>query len=177
MIVSRSERLILREAVASDTDFYLALLNEPSWHQFIYQHEMNTREKVVEYLEEKVIPAYQAQGFGFWVVELKSNKQPIGICGFIKRDSLEHIDLGFAFLEAFWGKGYAFEAAAASLIYAESNLNLDKILAITLPENKRSIKLLQRLGFAFESTFSHPGSDEVLLLYSLTSSPSDRSRF
>ena len=171
MIITTTERLVLREATASDNnadaDFYLALLNEPAWHQFIYQHEMNTKEKVVEYLEQKVIPAYREFGFGFWVVETKSDQQPIGICGFIKRDSLEHVDLGFAFLEAFWGHGYAFEAAEASLEYAKSELSDNKILAITLPENKRSSRLLEKLGFTLESTFSHPGSDEILSLYAI----------
>ena len=167
MIISTSERLSLREATLTDVDFYLALLNEPAWHQFIYQHDMNTREKIVDYLGQKVIPAYRDLGFGFWVVEQKDNNRPIGICGFIKRESLPHPDLGFAFLESHWGKGYAFEAAEAALDYARSNLNLEKVLAITLPENKRSSRLLERLEFEFESTYSHPGSDEVLLLYSI----------
>lgn len=167
MIISTSKRLALREATLADAEFYLRLMNEPAWHQFIYQHEMNTTEKIVEYLEQKVIPAYQTLGFGFWVVELQDEKHPIGICGFIKRDTLEHADLGFAFLKSHWGKGYAFEAAEASLNYAKSNLNEDKILAITLPENSRSSRLLERLGFELESNFSHPGSDEVLSLFSI----------
>ncbi|MFK7804535.1 MAG: GNAT family N-acetyltransferase [Anaerolineae bacterium] len=167
-MISATGRLNLREATTADAEFFLTLLNEPAWLKFISQHEMRTHEHVVEYLETKIIPSYSANGFGFWVVELKADQQPIGICGFIKRDSLEHADLGFAFLEAVWGQGYAFEAAVASLKYAKINLSEPKILAITLPENKRSSSLLERLGFDLESTFSHSGSDEILSLYSLT---------
>lgn len=167
MEIAGTDRLSLREARVDDAEFFRALLNEPAWLKFISQHEIRSHAQVVDYLETRIIPPYANDGFGFWVVELKADRRPIGICGFIKRDSLEHIDLGFAFLEAYWGHGYAFEAAEASLDYARSNVNDNKILAITLPENKRSSTLLERLGFGLESTFSHPGSDEILSLYSI----------
>ena len=172
MLISVTDRLNLREATTADAEFFLALLNEPAWLKFIAQHDIRAHNQVVEYLETRIIPSYATNGFGFWVVELRASNRPIGICGFIKRDSLEYIDLGFAFLEAHWGQGYAFEAAEASLKYARSNIDDDKILAITLPENKRSCGLLERLGFELESTFSHPGSDEILSRYSIENQPS-----
>lgn len=167
MTIAVTDRLNLREATTADAEFFLTLLNQPAWLKFISQHDIRTQEQAIAYLQTKIIPSYAQNGFGFWVAEARANRRPIGICGFIKRDSLEHIDLGFAFLEAFWGQGYAFEAAEAALEYARLNLNDDKILAITLPENKRSCGLLERLGFKLESTFSHPGSDEILSLYAL----------
>jgi len=72
------------------------------------------------------------------------------MCGLVKRDTLEHPDLGFAFLPEAWGKGYAFEAASAVLKHTQDALSLSRILAITNPDNDASIKLLGRLGFQFE---------------------------
>jgi RimJ/RimL family protein N-acetyltransferase len=86
------------------------------------------------------------------------------MCGLIKRDTLEDVDIGFAFLPAYWGKGYAYEAAAAVMTYGEKVLGLDRIVAITSLDNDRSAKLLEKLGLRFEEKLQlAPGSDEVKL--------------
>ena len=142
-------------------------MNEPGWLKYIAQHDIQTTQKGIEYIETRIMPAYAQDGIGLWLVELKESHRPIGICGFVNRDSLDHVDIGFAFLDAFGGKGYAFEAAEACLAFARSNLKDDNILAIVLPESKISIRLLEKLGFEQTSIFSHPGSDEKLHLFSI----------
>lgn len=165
MIISQTKRLVLREASTDDSEFILKLINEPVWHKFISSHSIDTIEKASEYIEQKFIAAYQELGFGLWVVEKNDSEAPIGICGLLKRDSLDCIDLGFAFLTDYWGQGFAFEATTASLMYARSELKVQKIVAITDPSNSRSVKLLEKIGFIYESKYSHPGSKEVLSLY------------
>jgi RimJ/RimL family protein N-acetyltransferase len=84
------------------------------------------------------------------------------MCGLLKRETLPDVDLGFAFLPQYWGKGYAFEAASATLHQAKDVFKLTRILAITNPDNDASIKLLNRLGFRFERvTRLSRDSDEV----------------
>ncbi len=168
MIILKTNRLLLREASVDDSEFILKLVNEPAWQKFISNLSIDTIEKASEYIEQKLITMYQKFGFGLWVVERTDDKIPIGLCGLLKRDSLQNIDLGFAFLSDYWGRGFATEAAIASLMYAEKEIKVKKIVAITHPLNISSVKLLERAGFIYEETFSHPGSDEVLSLYAKT---------
>jgi RimJ/RimL family protein N-acetyltransferase len=93
---------------------------------------------------------YERLGFGLYLTELKGEGVPIGICGLIKRDSLEDVDIGFAFLPKFWGKGYAYESALAVMEYGKRSFGLNRLVAITTPDNYSSAKLLEKLGFNFE---------------------------
>ena len=165
MDIIKTQRLTLREATIEDATFILALLSEPAWHQFIASHSIDSLEKASEYIEEKMLASYREHGFGLWLVESIAESTPVGICGLLQRDTLPHPDLGFALLSQHWGQGFAFEAAAACLAYAQDTLSLQQLLAIAKPLNQRSIALLEKLGFRYESGFSHPGSDEVLSLY------------
>lgn len=74
----------------------------------------------------------------------------MGICGILRRDSLEHPDVGFAFLQRFRARGYAFESASAVMVHARGTLGLGRILAITSQDNTASIGLLDKLGFTFQ---------------------------
>jgi RimJ/RimL family protein N-acetyltransferase len=68
------------------------------------------------------------------------------MCGLLKRDALEHPDIGFALLPEFWGQGYAYESAAAVMAFGKDVLGLDRILAVTNPDNYSSMRLLEKLG-------------------------------
>ena len=102
------------------------------------------------YLSNGPLAMYQRHGFGLYRVELKSTGEAIGLCGLIKRDTLEHVDIGYALFPAYWGQGYAAEATAATRDYARDTLQLPRLLAICSPDNAPSIGLLQRLGLAYE---------------------------
>jgi RimJ/RimL family protein N-acetyltransferase len=84
------------------------------------------------------------------LTELKESGVPIGICGLLKRDGLEDVDIGFAFLPKFWARGYAYESAAAVMEYGKTILGLNRIVAITSPDNYASGRLLEKLGLRFE---------------------------
>jgi RimJ/RimL family protein N-acetyltransferase len=158
--------LNLREFTLDDTQFVIELLNSPQWLQFIGDRQVKTREQAINYLQNGPINSYWQHGFGLSVVEKKDNQMAIGMCGLIKRDTLENPDIGFAFLPDFFGKGYAFEIASALLLYAKETLLIPSIWAITLPDNARSIRLLEKLGFSFVKTFTFPDSQQELRLYS-----------
>lgn len=108
---------------------------------------------------------YAGLGFGLYLTELKEGGIPIGICGLIKRDSLEDVDIGFAFLPGFRGKGYAYESASAVMAYGRKVLGLNRIVAITTPDNHGSARLLEKLGMHFERTIRLSNDTEELSLF------------
>jgi len=146
-----TDRLRLKRFVEGDAAFIVSLLNQPSFLRFIGDKGVRTLEDAQSYIRNGPIKSYQEHGFGLYLVELKSKQLPIGMCGLLKRDSLPNVDLGFAFLPEFWREGYAHEAASAVLAHAQNDLGLERILAIANPDNDASIRLLEKLGFKFET--------------------------
>jgi RimJ/RimL family protein N-acetyltransferase len=150
MKILETERLVLRRLTAADAPFILQLVNEPSWVQYIGDKGVRTLEDARNYIDKGPIEMYGRLGFGLYLVELKASGEPIGMCGLIKRESLEDVDVGYAFLPRFWAKGYAFESASAVVAYGKSAFGLSRIIAITSKENYASAKVLEKLGFRFE---------------------------
>jgi len=145
-----TERLTLRKLSVEDAPFILRLVNEPSFLQFIGDKGVRNLEDARQYILNGPVASYAQNGFGLFLVQLKANQAPLGMCGLLKRETLEDVDIGFAFLPEFWNKGYAFEAAAGVLSYAKDVLKLPRIVAITNKDNDASGKLLEKLGFHFD---------------------------
>lgn len=169
MTVLETDRLALRRLTLGDAAFMRRLVNEPSWLEFIGDRGVRTEEDAREYLSNGAIASYARHGFGLWAVVLRGGGAPIGICGLVKRDFLDDADLGFAFLPEFQGSGYGRESAAAVLAFARRVLGLRRVVAITVAANRRSIALLEKLGFAFERTLRHPADGAEVFLYSVGS--------
>ncbi len=163
--VAETERLLLRWLDASDSAFILELVNEPSWIRYIGDKDVKTLHDAERYIQNGPIAMYDRLGFGLYLVERKEIGEPIGICGLIKREALENVDLGFAFLPRFWGNGYAVESASAVMSYGRRVLGLARIVAIISHDNHRSGKLLDKLGFRFESTVRLQQNGDDLHLY------------
>ena len=164
--ILETQRLRLREFTNADTEFIIALLNSPGWLEFIGDRNVRTKEEALTYLENGPLKSYRENGFGLWMVELKENNIPIGMCGIISRPNLEKPDIGFAFLPEYNGKGYGYEMASATLDFAREELNIPVLYAITLAENKNSIRLLEKIGLKYSKAITFEGSEEELLLYS-----------
>lgn len=143
-IVIETQRLILRKFTLEDAPFLLELVNTPAWLQFIGDRNVHTVEEAENYLRNGNLKSYAEHGFGFYLVVTKESNEAIGMCGMVKRDSLEDIDIGFAFLPNSIGKGYGYEAASATLNYAQNVLKLGKIIAIVDPQNTSSIALIKK---------------------------------
>lgn len=133
-----------------DAEFILALLNDPSFLRFIGDKKVRTLEDARNYILTGPMQSYERFGFGLFLTELKESSAPIGICGLLKRDTLNDVDIGFALLPEYRGKGYGFESAKATLIYGKDIIGLKRIVAITSPDNEASITLLEKLGFNLE---------------------------
>jgi len=165
--VLETERLVLRWITAEDAEFILELLNEPSWLRFIGDRGVRALDDAREYVRNGPAAMYERHGVGLYLVESKQDAAPLGICGLIRRDSLEDIDIGFAFLPGYWGNGYALESSAAVLEYGRRALGLRRIVAITSPDNDSSIRLLEKLGLKFERTMRMPGETEDVKLFGI----------
>ncbi|WP_372526576.1 GNAT family N-acetyltransferase [Piscinibacter sp.] len=166
-----TERLRLRTLVIDDAPFILELVNEPSWLRFIGDRGVRSIEQARDYIVQGPMAMFARLGFGLYLTELKDGALPIGICGLIKRDSLPDVDLGFAFLPRFWGCGYARESAAAVLAHGLGALGLKRIAAITSPDNRRSIRLLESIGFGRECRVAMADGEAEVELYAHPANP------
>jgi len=165
VIVFETERLNLRRLTASDAAFILELVNEPSWLRFIGDRNVHSLEDAEGYIAKGPVASYEKLGFGLYLVERKEDLAPIGMCGLIQRDYLPHADIGFAYSPKFWGQGFAFEAAAATMAYARDTLGLGPIVAIVNPDNVRSITLLGKIGMRFEKMIRLEGESSDVKLF------------
>ena len=152
--VLETDRLSLRELTQDDAEFIVAQLNDPDFIRNVVDRGVRT------------IEGYHRHGFGLLLVELKGAHTPIGICGLIKRDALDDVDIGFAFLPPYRSQGFALEAATATVRLAR-RLGLSRIVAIVAPHNADSIKLLDKLGFRHERRIRLGDDAEELLLYAV----------
>ncbi|MEO7723428.1 MAG: GNAT family N-acetyltransferase [Chthoniobacterales bacterium] len=167
MTTLETTRLRLRPMVEEDAAFLLEVLNEPAFIRNVGDRGVRTVEDAAHYLRERITAQYERFDFGMWLVELSKTGEPVGICGLIKRDNLEEVDLGFSFLERFWSRGYALEAAAAALRAAWEVAKLSRLVAIVAPHNIASVRLLEKLGFLLENKIRLAPEAEELLLFAI----------
>ncbi len=154
-------RLALRELNVDDAPFVLQLLNDPSFLRYIGDRGVRNLEEAQRYIVKGMVQSYERHGFGLWLVELLADgHRPIGLCGLVSREGLPAPDIGFALLPDWWSQGFALEAASAVMAHARRVVGLARVLAIASLQNESSVRLLNRLGFRFESEIRMPG--EVL---------------
>ncbi|GGG35027.1 GNAT family N-acetyltransferase [Bizionia arctica] len=166
MKIAETNRLIISKFTLSDAPFFLELVNTPNWLKYIGERNIKTIAQAEEALKNGHLKSYENNGFGFYKLLLKEEKNKIvGTCGLIKRETLDDVDIGFAMLPEYEGKGFGFESSDAILKLAKETFNLDKIVAITLPTNTNSIKLLEKLGLTYEKRVKPFEDDEELLLF------------
>jgi RimJ/RimL family protein N-acetyltransferase len=132
----------------------LQLLTDPAFLRNIGDRGVHNIEEARNYIATGPRASYQQFGFGLYLVEQKQPAAPIGMCGLLRRDWHPDVELGFAFLPTGRGKGYATEAAQATLDFARRSLGLRRFVATTSLDNNDSIRVLQKLGFQFERQVS-----------------------
>jgi RimJ/RimL family protein N-acetyltransferase len=108
-----------------------------------------------------------SRGHSIWLVVRKDSGVAVGMCGLIKRDALDDVDLGYAILPPYFGQGYAHEAAAASVAYARETVGLRRLVAITSPGNAASAALLEKIGMRFDRLVYLSAGDAGTRLHSM----------
>ncbi len=155
----QTERLQVQNLSLSDSAFIFELVNTSGWIKFIGDRNITNTEDANTYIA-KILANDQ---INYWVVKLKSGDASIGIITLIKRNYLDHHDIGFAFLPAYSKMGFAFEAAKCVLDQLKLNETHKTLLATTIKDNVNSIRLLEKLGFSFQKSITADGED--LLVY------------
>jgi RimJ/RimL family protein N-acetyltransferase len=164
MNVLETDRLILRRMTEADAAFVLGLLNEPSFLRFIGDRQVRTLDAARDYIVNGPMESYETNGFGLYLTLRKDDGAPIGICGLLRRDTLDDVDVGFALVPAFWSQGYASEAAAAVLAFAIDVLELPRVVAVVKPDNDASIRVVEKLGLQYSHMVRlAPGEPELKL--------------
>jgi len=157
-------RLILRPVIIEDAEFYFHLMNSPKWVQFIGDRHLKSPEDAALYIQQKMLPDWEKNDFGNFTIIRREDLVRIGTCGLFVREGLNGVDLGFALLSEYEGQGYAYEAASKIKDVAYEAFHLPELLAIALPENTDSLKLLKKMGFHAVGTTTLPGDEQEVLL-------------
>ncbi len=156
-----TSRLLLNKLALTDIELIFELVNTPGWIKFIGDRNIKSKEDAEAYIQKLV----NNPAINYWVVKIRDQHISIGIVTFIKRDYLNHHDIGFAFLPGYARQGYAYEASAVVLNDLMKDPAHAQILATTMKENSNSIRLLEKLGFRFNNEIKM--EDEVLLVYAV----------
>ena len=156
-----TERLALLPLMVDDASFIFQLVNTQGWIQFIGDRNILNVDLSKIYIQQLL----DNVNINYWVVHLKKEKIPVGVVTMIKKDYLPFHDIGFAFLEKYQGKGYAFEATERIISYAMNELKMENIAAVTNLENIRSIQLLEKLGLHFHDIIENNGENLNLYLF------------
>lgn len=163
-MVLETERLTLSWVQTGDAAFILKLLNDPTFIQNIRDEGIRTLDEAIVHIRIKFTSSYQKNGFGMYLVSLKSSGEHVGLCGIVKRASLDCPDIGYAFLAEHAGKGYASESAHAVMEYGTHILGIERIVGITSLDNKGSIKILEKAGLVFSKMISTEDGETMLFV-------------
>jgi ribosomal-protein-alanine N-acetyltransferase len=164
MLILETERLRLREMDSVlDAEFIFELLNSPDFIKYIGNRSVHSAQEAGKFIDTRYHQSYRDHGYGLYTVELKENGSPVGICGFVRRETLPGPDIGFAFLPDHEGKGYGFESGSAMMRYGREKLGFDEVFAITSLHNTASIRLLGKLGFLLLRVTDNPEGERLNL--------------
>ena len=158
-----TERLILRRLQESDLEPIAAMNADPRVMEY-FPAAFSRAES--EAFVERVREHFAKHGFGFWIVESRNDGDILGLTGLLRPRFEAHftpcVEVGWRFAVAHWGKGYATEAANAALRFGFESLRLDEIVAYTVPQNRRSRRVMEKLGMSRSESddFDHPNVPE-----------------
>lgn len=151
MKVLETERLIVRRLEADDLDSFSELCGSPDVMKYVGDGLPLSREQVREWIE-KSQENYAAHGFGCFAVVLKEGGRFIGYCGLINPVGGAEAEIIYALEKSYWGRGLAGETAGAMLDYGLGRCSLRRIVATIDPENRASVRIVEKLGMKYRLT-------------------------
>ena len=156
-----TDRLIIRPINLTDSKFIIELVNSEGWLKFIGNRNISNDNDAEKYIQ-KIL---DSPNFYYSVFQLKTTKEPIGIVTFLNRSEQRFPDIGFAMLPEYEKNGYTLEASRKYLDEIIESNKYKNIIAITIPDNEKSIRLLMKLGLEYESDYI--GDNKTLSIFSL----------
>jgi RimJ/RimL family protein N-acetyltransferase len=144
-----TSRLRLRQPAESDFDGYAALCADGEVMRYVGDHGALSREDAWRQFA-MLVGHWTLRGYGMWVVEELGSGAFVGRVGLHFPEGWPEPEVGWALARAYWGRGYALEAATAALRVAFDALGWQRAISLIAPLNLRSIRLAERLGERFE---------------------------
>lgn len=154
----RGERVLLRGWVPDDLEAFAALNADPR----VMEHYPAplARAEADAFVRDRVVPQFTARGFGLWAVEVPGVAPFIGYVGLLEHtfeaDFTPCFEIGWRLAFDHWGSGYATEAARCAVAFGFDEAGLDEIMSFTVPANRRSVAVMERLGMTRVGEFDHP---------------------
>ena len=164
-----TERLILRPHTIEDILPAYEMNLDTEVSKYTGDGGVVSLSEIERRIKEDVMGDYAKYGFGRFAVELKSKNKFIGFAGLKYLEDLDEVDLGYRLMSEYWGKGYATEASRACVKFGFEVLELDRVIALVMPDNEASINVLLKLGFKFDTFIEEDG--EQVKKYSLEKQP------
>ena len=152
-----TERLQLRAFEPDDASAFFELNSHPEVLRYTGEPALESVAEARAAIES--YPDFRTVGYGRWGCVLKSEQRVVGFCGLKYLEDLDEVDLGYRFLPEYWGMGLATEACVASVAFGFATLGLSEIIGLVLPENKASIRVLEKAGMTFEGSMDYLGSE------------------
>jgi RimJ/RimL family protein N-acetyltransferase len=146
-----TSRLYLRQFSMADLNDLSAIRSDPEVMRFIGTGQPHSVDQVKESLEH-ILAGWKQHGFGRWAVVHKPDKKLIGWSGLAFLDETDEIEIGYGIAKDYWGRGFTTEAAAASIRYGFEELKLNRIVAVAMPENIASRRVMEKIGMKYEKT-------------------------
>jgi len=152
------ERVLLRGWVPNDLEPFASLNAD----RRVMEHFPSslTRPESDAFVRERVVPPFDELGFGLWAVEVPEVARFIGYVGLVlhtfEAKFTPCVEIGWRLSFPYWGNGYATEAARVAIAFGFEEKGLDEIVSFTVPANRRSVAVMERLGMSHVGEFDHP---------------------
>lgn len=161
-ILLETERLYLREMTPEDAESAYLLNLDPEVIRYTGDNPFESVEEAKAFLGQYT--HYQQYGFGRWAVILKETGEYLGWCGLKYTPELDEFDIGYRFMQKFWGYGYATEAAEACMQYGFEKLMIPAIVGRAMPENAASVRVLEKIGLTYLENRFTDGTEEIIYI-------------
>jgi RimJ/RimL family protein N-acetyltransferase len=144
-----TDRLILRAFREDDFDAYAEICADPEVMRYLGDGKPLSRVEAWRQMAF-IVGHWQLRGFGLWAIEEKASGRLIGRAGLLQPEGWPGFEVGWTLGRAWWGNGYATEAAREALRYAFQELDRDHVISLIRPDNQPSIRVAERLGERLE---------------------------
>jgi RimJ/RimL family protein N-acetyltransferase len=158
MVLVETERLFARRWVPDDWKRFRPLGTDPRVLEYLHTEPWSD-ERIRRFIN-KGIEVTRTRGRIHWPVIHREDAELIGFCGF-SDDFAPDVEIGWRFRPEYWGRGLATEAATAVMRYGFDTFRFDHLASVTHHANRRSIRVMEKLGMTFEKTFIHKGVEVV----------------
>ena len=142
--------LTMKPLQLSDLDSLTAIWADPEVTKFLPSRGVAIPREKVEKTLASFVEHWQKLGYGIWKIVEDETDKMVGYCGLRYLEELNEVELLYGLAKEYWGKGIATKAAKASVSYGFDEANLDRIIALALPENEASKKVIEKTGFKYE---------------------------